>query len=780
MIGSPPTTSVIGLGKVGICLAAALAQAQVPVLGFDSDARRRDALLKGDTTSTEPGLNRLLALHRERLAAAGSTEDAVHGSEVSFVVVPTPSTSSGAFSTEHLSEACDGIGDALRRKAAYHLIVLVSTVSPGDTRRELLPRLEATSGKRCGADFGLCYSPAFIALGQVLRDFLSPAFVLIGESDTRAGAALEAAYRHLVDEAVPRLRMSLENAELTKLAVNTFVTTKITYANMLSDLCEALPGGEVDTVLEAVGHDPRIGASCLRGGLGYGGPCFPRDNAALAAFARREGVLATLAETTDRENRARPARIIDRLPDNAIVDRDVGVLGLAYKPGTQVVDDSQAIELANRLATRARTVRVFDPQLPPDAAVLVDRLDSRITTCADLAACVEDADTIVLATPDPTFETVARALEARGEKGVTVIDVWRQLRRRDAPQGVEIVRVGEPRKVPAGDRDRSSGAEQHAPTSNEPTESVRLSVVSWPYAPGSSVSHNLDHAIELLRSIEPGSTDIACLPEGFLSHGVHDAGGGAPESLLSLDVGPVLGEEARRLDAMLAVPTAERTATGRPGTVVVLLDRKGECFGRYHKMHPWPCDPDLARLEFGSLPGQGAPVFSTDFGPIGVQTCFDVHFEPGWRQIEAAGAKLVLFPSAYPAGFALRARAWQCQAPIASSVLGGGPARVVDLDGSELLRAPSLGGPRTLSVNLNTCLVHRDHNETFLSNLARKHPELSIQRLPDDNVVRIAAPPGWGSVERFVEKHARTLRSYLRDAGTAIDSATKQRQRSAV
>ena len=149
----------------------------------------------------------------------------------------------------------------------------------------MLPILERESGKKAGKDFGLCYSPEFIALGSIIRDFLNPDFTLLGEFDERCGAHLEEVYKRVMGPDTPCARMSLENAELTKISVNTYVTTKITFANMLAEMCEKLPGGNVDVVTNALGLDSRIGRKYLTGSIGYGGPCFPRDNVALSFMA---------------------------------------------------------------------------------------------------------------------------------------------------------------------------------------------------------------------------------------------------------------------------------------------------------------------------------------------------------------------------------------------------------------------------------------------------------------------------------------------------------------
>src|SRR5579872_1702809 len=232
---------------------------------------------------------------------------------------------------------------------------------PGSTGGTLLPALEAHSGKKCGLDFGLCYNPEFIALGSVIRDMLHPDMILIGESDPRSGALLEELYNG-VCESNPRIqRMNYVNAELTKLSVNTYVTTKISYANMLAEICETLPGADVDVVTTAIGCDSRIGQKYLKGGLGYGGPCFPRDNVAFSALARANGAPALLAEATDALNKRQVPRLAALVMAHLPEGGTAGVLGLSYKPNTEVVEESQGLALAKYLAEHDVAVAVYDP-----------------------------------------------------------------------------------------------------------------------------------------------------------------------------------------------------------------------------------------------------------------------------------------------------------------------------------------------------------------------------------------------------------------------------------
>ena len=198
---------------------------------------------------------------------------------------------------------------ALAKKDGYHIVVMTSTVLPGGTEFGLLPILEQESGKKCGQDFGLCYSPEFIALGSVIKDFLSPDFVLIGEVDDRSGAALF--YQQVCINNPPAARMSIANAELTKMSVNSFMTMKISFANMLAGLCDRIPGGDVDNVTSALAMFGGATKS-LKGGLGYGGPCLPRDNVALSYFADSVGYETGIPLSVDGFNRSLGDRVAEK------------------------------------------------------------------------------------------------------------------------------------------------------------------------------------------------------------------------------------------------------------------------------------------------------------------------------------------------------------------------------------------------------------------------------------------------------------------------------------
>ena len=416
--------SVVGLGKLGATLAGVIASKQHTVIGVDINEHNIAKINAAQAPIFEPGLAELLWLSRERLSATANYREALDKTEITFVIVPTPSDDSGSFSLRYVLTACEAIGKSLRHKQEYHLVVITSTVMPGAMRQEIQPCLERVSGKRCGIDFGLCYNPEFIALGNIIHDMLNPDFLLIGESDQRAGALLEAFYKTICVQDTPCQRMNFINAELAKLAVNTYVTMKISYANMLAQMCERLEDADAYTVSTAIGCDSRIGSKYLRGALGYGGPCFPRDNLAFSHLAEVVGVDALLSKATDEINNRQTPRLADIIVPYLPSEGTVGILGLSYKPETNVTERSQGLELAQYLLSQGIGVKVYDPVALDTAR---DQLIGNVSFASSMDECARQVDVLVIATAWNEFKELSPTTLKHNPRPTMIIDCWRIL-----------------------------------------------------------------------------------------------------------------------------------------------------------------------------------------------------------------------------------------------------------------------------------------------------------------------------------------------------------------
>ena len=412
------------MGKLGAPLAACLAAKRRRVIGVDVDPLKVQAINNGHAPVFEPGLEELIQHSDGRLRATQDIAEAVAASGITFIVAATPSDAEGGFSTRYVLPICEAIGRALRDKRNFHVVALTSTVMPGSTGGEVRTALEKASGRRAGEDFGLCYNPEFIALGSVIRDFLNPDFVLIGESDSRSGDALESLYREICDNVPSFARMNLTNAEITKLSVNTFVTTKISFANMLARMCERLPDASVDVVTSALGLDTRIGAKYLKGAVSYGGPCFPRDNVALAAFARSIGAPADIAEATHRFNCLQIDLLANLVKKHLSPGGCAGILGLTYKPNTDVVEQSVGFLLAQQLAGQDIPVAAYDPEGNANASRVLDRSVLLVDSAEE---CIRRSDVVAVTTAWPQFSLIPVEKWMRSLAPRVVIDCWRSL-----------------------------------------------------------------------------------------------------------------------------------------------------------------------------------------------------------------------------------------------------------------------------------------------------------------------------------------------------------------
>jgi UDPglucose 6-dehydrogenase len=273
----------------------------------------------------------------------------------------------------------------------------------------------------------------------VIHDFYFPDFLLIGESDPRSGELLSDIYKNVCKNSPALARMNFVNAEITKLAVNTYITTKISYANMLARLCEKLPDADVNVVTDALGLDTRIGAKYLKGAVSYGGPCFPRDNRALAYLASRVGASSGLAEATDLFNRAQIKLLADFVKRQHSGKEMIGILGLSYKPNTDVIEEAFGLLLAQELSSANFPVIVYDPSADASSALGTYKT---VHFASSAQECIMQSGVVVLATPWQEFRDVPPAQWVRHNKPRAVVDCWRVLNHLEGVDGILYVPLG--------------------------------------------------------------------------------------------------------------------------------------------------------------------------------------------------------------------------------------------------------------------------------------------------------------------------------------------------
>jgi UDPglucose 6-dehydrogenase len=353
--------TVIGIGYLGLTQAVCMADMGHQVLAIDTDNEKIARAAAGELPFFEPGLEPLLRKNIEagRLRFTNSWAEIGEFGEVHFLCVGTPQAEAGNADLRYVHAATDALAAHLDKDC---LIVGKSTVPVG-TARALLARARAAAPAGDGVD--LAWNPEFLREGHAVQDCLTPDRVVFGVTSDAAVAVLRQVYAEPLDSGIPALRMDLETAELVKVAANSFLATKISFINVMAEMCEAV-GADVTQLADAIGLDERIGRKFLSAGLGFGGGCLPKDIRAFGATARGKGIglLVDLLGTVDAINLSRRERVITMARESVggnLAGKRIAALGIAFKPNSDDIRDSPSLDICGRLASEGAVVSVHDP-----------------------------------------------------------------------------------------------------------------------------------------------------------------------------------------------------------------------------------------------------------------------------------------------------------------------------------------------------------------------------------------------------------------------------------
>jgi UDPglucose 6-dehydrogenase len=418
---------IVGSGYVGTTVAACFADIGHEVLNVDVDESVVGRLNAGEAPIAEPGLADLLDRHAgSRLRASTDYADLV-GSEVVMLALPTPARADGSIDTAAVEAGAESLGATLADAPDdwRPTVVVKSTVVPGTTADVVGPALAEASGRAVGEGFDLAMNPEFLREGSAVADFQAPDKLVFGTTTDRAREALEALYAPMVEADVPVVDTGLSEAEMIKYANNAFLAAKVSLINELGNICKE-HGVDAYEVADAIGLDDRIGERFLRSGVGWGGSCFPKDVKAIVAAARATGYEPKLLQAAIDVNDDQPRRLLDLLDRHvAVGGKRVAVLGLAFKPDTDDVRNSQAVPVIEGLRDRGADVVAYDP-------VAAENMRERLPTltCVDSAAAALDgASAAVIVTDWPQFADLDAEFD-RMETPV-VVDGRRVIERRD-------------------------------------------------------------------------------------------------------------------------------------------------------------------------------------------------------------------------------------------------------------------------------------------------------------------------------------------------------------
>lgn len=394
--------AVIGAGYVGLATAVGLATLGHRVRIGERDPDRVSRLRSGRSPIFEPGLEPLLkqALDQGTLRVTTSNREAVTGARVVFIAVPTPESDDGSADTSIVESVLGEIAPLL---IDHPVVVLKSTVPVGSVARfqSMLDRADSRAT--------VVSNPEFLREGSAISDFLNPDRIVVGTTDQEAAETMIELYRGLQ---APVVVTDPVSSEMVKYAANAFLSTRVTFANAIANLCEAV-GADVKDVLLGMGYDKRIGFHFMNPGPGFGGSCFPKDTKALVAVADEAGYEFSLLKGVIEVNDLQLQRILDKVADGRDLDGQiVGLWGLAFKAGTDDTRESPAMKLAVALQDRGAVVKAYDPQAVTDV----------VTQVGSPEDAARDADVLLIATEWPQFQTVDLHAVAAAMAGDLVVD----------------------------------------------------------------------------------------------------------------------------------------------------------------------------------------------------------------------------------------------------------------------------------------------------------------------------------------------------------------------
>jgi len=399
------------LGYVGAVSAGCLANEGHTIVGVDPVQTKVDIINRGQSPIIEAEIGDIIAANVRAglLHATTSVADAILDTDLSFVCVGTPSQANGNLDFRYIRRVCEEIGQALKAKSTRHTVVIRSTILPGTMRNIVIPILEENSGKKAGADFGVCNNPEFLREGSAVKDFHQPPKTVIGEVDKASGDTLASLYVKLE---APLIRTDVETAEMVKYVDNCWHALKIGFANEIGNLSKSF-GIDAHAVMNIFWQDKKLNISpaYLTPGFAFGGSCLPKDLRALGYKAKTHDLQLPILNSILPSNEMQVSRGLELIIDKG--HRKIGILGFSFKAGTDDLRESPVIEVIERLLGKGYDLRIYDRNVNIASLVGANRdfILNRIPHISRLMvggmdAVLDHAETVVIGNKDPDFETV--------------------------------------------------------------------------------------------------------------------------------------------------------------------------------------------------------------------------------------------------------------------------------------------------------------------------------------------------------------------------------------
>ena len=355
--------AVIGLGFVGLSLSSVLASKGITTVGIDLDKEKCSKIEKGIPTFFEPDLKKILKKALKKNLLITDKLSSINNCDFIFIAVGTPQKKNGEIDLSFIKTVVRSVGKIISENKNKPIILIKSTVVPGTMKNIILPLLENNSKKKAGRDFGLISNPEFLQESRAIQDTIKPHVVVLGGYKTKFMKKTEKFFSRF-NQNVPIIITNHQTAEMIKYANNSFLTTKISFINQIANICQAIPNTNIDDIAAAIGLDPRIGNMFLNAGPGYGGSCLSKDMNALINFSDNVGINPTLLNAVEKINQEQIHNIISLMEKTLgnLMNKQITILGTAFKPNTDDVRDSVSIALIKKLMKKKVKIVVYDPK----------------------------------------------------------------------------------------------------------------------------------------------------------------------------------------------------------------------------------------------------------------------------------------------------------------------------------------------------------------------------------------------------------------------------------
>jgi len=421
--------AVIGQGFVGLSLSVVIASKNFLVFAIENDSKKLKKLKEGKVPFHEPKINLFLskAIKRKKISFHKSIDNIHDLIDIFFITVPTPAKK-GKIDVQYLESAIKEIIPNINKNSKKPIIIIKSTIAPETTEKKIIPLLNKST-KKLGKDFFLAVNPEFLREGYAIKDQLEPHVVVIGCQDKQTESNLNKFYKKMYQNHVKIFFTNYSTAELIKYSNNAFLATKISFINSISNLCQKIPGANIDDIAKVIGMDPRIGNLFLKAGPGFGGSCLPKDLDSLITVLKEQKVNSSLFEGVKEVNDEQIKIIVNTIKKKLknLKGKTISVLGLAFKENSDDIRNSKSISLIRILLEEKCKIQAYDPIAKSNSEKLFGK---KVVFCNTISECLQNTSGVIIMNSNSEYLEITDFIKGK-TKNPLIIDTRRILKNKD-------------------------------------------------------------------------------------------------------------------------------------------------------------------------------------------------------------------------------------------------------------------------------------------------------------------------------------------------------------